>query len=155
MVSSQEPVSVQVDANWHVITPERTYINKPLALDKVVRNDSPYARWISINMEFTTEKFHTKPVSPRICQENIPGSTSTYLEKNTAIYASIHVQTNQIYIIVSTEVTPYLSKSTSTICAPRVVLSNEISQVTVPGTIPRNMPQGEKTTPMCKLLMTK
>ena len=65
----------------------------------------------------------------------------TYVEKYSVTYASFCVRTNKIYIIVSTEVTPYPRTSPGKICISRVfqVFSGA---TTCPGRLSRKMSPG-------------
>ena len=93
------------------------------------------------------KRFRTEPVSPGTCRDNLPGCTKMYVGKYTITYASFRIQTNQICIIVSTEVLPYPRTSPGKICVMRVVLSDEMSRENVPGNIPQDTSRGKTSTP--------
>ena len=75
----------------------------------------------------------------------------TYVDKHTITYAKFHLQTNQICIIISTEVSYYPWTFTATNCFPlvcrvlsSVVLGDENSRENPLGHVPRdNFPGGQ------------
>ena len=88
------------------------------------------------------DRFHKVTVSPGTFRYNILENNRTYVEKHTVTYTSFFVQTNQICIIISTEVIPYPGTSTGTIFIPRVLQCNEMSRKNAP-----DLSQGIKFTP--------
>ena len=88
-----------------------------------------------------------EPVCPGTLQDNLPGRTRTFIEKHTVTYTSFCLQTNQICIILSTEVLPYPGTYPRTICVPIVVLSKKMHQENVSGKIPWDVSRGTKVTP--------
>ena len=78
---------------------------------------------------------------------NIPIYCRIYADKHTATYTYFCklVKTDQICIITSTstELLPYLRKSSRTICILRVFPRDKISRETIPGNTPRDMSQGK------------
>ena len=82
----------------------------------------------------------------------------TYLEKHTITYAYFHVRTNQICIIVSTEVPSYPMTSPGTICIPivcqvllNVVLGHKNSWDSPTGHVTQDIVPGRRNTIQRKL----
>ena len=60
--------------------------------------------------------------------ENLLQITKTDIEKDSVVYLSFFVQSNEIFSIISTEVLPYPRKYPSPICVPRAVLNDQMLQ---------------------------
>ena len=75
-------------------------------------------------------------VSSRGSLDYLLGCTRTHVDKYTIIYTSFFIQTNEICIILSTEVLHYPRTSPGKNFIPRVFPGNEISPEIAPGDIP-------------------
>ena len=99
-----------------------------------------------------------EPVCPGTLQDNLPGRTRTFIEKHTVTYTSFCLQTNQICIILSTEVLPYPRTSPRTPPLPESYLERINALVNCPGKYPLGHVAGKKSTPTtvdCKIANRK